>query len=154
MNLTKTERLILANQYRILEKLYPNESSYSNAAEIVTAGYTRLYRELPNQPHEEIPPAVCEEVTEILEMYRALHPVCDKSFPGFDGNDEVPHYSYARFMIEDMGRWIEFKDDDINSHTAMLPTYQAMLREWEASPSKVKLTEDDAARILKAGEDA
>jgi hypothetical protein len=153
MNLTKSERLILFNQYQILEKLDPeNAKDYANAAEIVSSGYTRLYgQELAKMLDTETPPETCEEVTEILDMYRALNTVKHEVFPGFDGNNESEHYSYARFMIEDLGRWNEFKKDDLNSHMGMLYKYRLMLAAWKASPKKHELTPEDCKRILETG---
>ena len=47
MNLTKMERLILANQYRILEKLDAAEADiYGQRAEILEQGYSGLYPSL------------------------------------------------------------------------------------------------------------
>jgi uncharacterized protein YfbU (UPF0304 family) len=86
-------------------------------------------------------------------MYRALNAVRDAPFPGFDGNDEGEHYHYARFMLEDLGRWKELAGDELNSHQHMLPGYRRMLPLWKASAHKLKLTKEEADKILNAAEE-
>jgi len=52
----------------------------------------------------------------------------DVRFPGFDGNNESEHRSIARFLIEEMDRFTEFKDHgDLNSHYPTLDVYRRML---------------------------
>lgn len=49
-------------------------------------------------------------------------------FPGFDGNNETQHMSIARFLIEKMDRFTEFKGHgDLNSHMPSLDIYRRML---------------------------
>jgi len=48
-------------------------------------------------------------------------------FPGFDGNSETEHMSIARFLIQDMERFTEFKDHELNSHFPSLEMYHRML---------------------------
>jgi hypothetical protein len=56
VTLSKTERLILLNQYRILEKVDPGQAnSWRNAAEIVDNGYTLEYDSLARGLDEEVP---------------------------------------------------------------------------------------------------
>jgi uncharacterized protein len=71
MHLSMTERLILRNQYRILEKLYPNESeSYSQFQRILESGYEMHYLEMFQTIDEDIMPREqSKEVLDILSMY-------------------------------------------------------------------------------------
>ncbi len=47
-------------------------------------------------------------------------------FRGFDGNND-PHYGVAETLIKDLGRFSEFKDRALNSHSqATLASYRAM----------------------------
>lgn len=48
-------------------------------------------------------------------------------FPGFDGNYEAGHLSIARFLIEEMNRFSEFKGRELNSHAPTLGMYRRML---------------------------
>jgi len=96
---------------------------------------------------EEPTPAAVTEVGEILQMwsfieaaYKKLTPEKkalveaeanpfgrDVQFRGFDGNNESKHFSIARFLIDDLGRFDEFSGRDLNSHTPLLDAYQRML---------------------------
>ena len=74
-------------------------------------------------------------------------------FAGFDGNNESSFIGIARFLIDKMNRFSQFKGRDLNSHAPTLATYRRMLSVFE--PMRVSLvgTELDAnqlIRILKA----
>ena len=51
------------------------------------------------------------------------------SFPGFDSTDEVSHWGIARFLIYEMRRFGDHKDDEykLDSHCPFLPRYRKML---------------------------
>src|ERR1700683_906737 len=99
MELTKLERLILANQFRILEHVDPDEASRCHeACEILENGYTLEYKSLVSNFDDDVPEATCSEVIDILDMYRALKKAfrelpdgsvnpSDVEFRGFDGNE-------------------------------------------------------------------
>jgi uncharacterized protein YfbU (UPF0304 family) len=70
----------------------------------------------------------------------------DVGFPGFDGNHETVYMSIAYFLIERLGRYQEFKDRDLNSHTSHMPVYDRMLRVY--APMKKNLM----GRLLSADE--
>ena len=68
MKLTKAERLILFNQFRLLESLYPEETrDCQNACEILQSGYSLEYDSLVSFG-EETPEETAREVIEILNM--------------------------------------------------------------------------------------
>ena len=160
MELTKPERLILLNQYRILAKLEPDDSRASEeACEILRNGYALEYEKLGSYVDPAVSEAECREVKDILDMYRALKIARgklpeetfgegDTVFPGFDGNNETEHFAYATFLIETQNKWPESKRDPRNSHRPMLARYRSMLGSWEESANKWELTAEDAARIL------
>jgi uncharacterized protein YfbU (UPF0304 family) len=50
----------------------------------------------------------------------------DPRFVGFDGNNEIEYLSIARFLVEKLGRFQEFKGRDFNSHTRLVERYQKM----------------------------
>lgn len=166
MELTRTERLLLFNQYRILELLDPRDKTHAQHAEILARGYTRLYPlELFRHIGEETSPEVCDEVTEVLQLFRLLQnayqDLRDKpnvaggaiQFEGFDGNEEGAHYGYASFMIEDLGRWSESRLESLNSHCPRLPKYRRMIEAWKACEAPQQLTARDVLRIVDAGKD-
>ncbi len=158
MLLTKVERLILANQFRILELLDPeNAEGYSIKQKILHEGFMLEYDNLL-LGYDEVPEEVCREVTDILDMFRALfcaiklHPKAainkkHAKFQGFDGNNEELHLAYARFLIEDLNHWEESKLPDLNSHRQVLGRYRAMLRHWMETPERFELTPEDVNRI-------
>ncbi len=54
-------------------------------------------------------------------------------FSGFDGNND-PHHGIAHTLINDLGRWTEFKDHPLNSHSmASIARYRAMLPKFETA---------------------
>jgi uncharacterized protein len=130
MTLTETERLVLVNQFRILEKLDATEADHHNRmAEILERGFTREYSLLADGFSKELSAATCEEVCDILDMHRALHhsytdledksgiDAADIAFDGFDGNNETEYLSYASFShkppellarVQERRGWPEF----------------------------------------------
>ncbi len=169
MRLTRTERLLLANQYLILEKLCPEEAeSYAKWREALESGYQLHYGWLAEHIYEEeMTDAECREVVDILDMHRALkrayESLADKSgieewrvkFRGFDGNNECKQMGYARYFCAIDGphnpRFPEVdQGDNFNSHCPSLGRYRAMLAEWHKSKNEQELTGDDVLRIAGA----
>lgn len=146
MKFSKAERLILINQYTILEKLYPEDSTFSLNKEILLNGYTHEYDEIVNILTDDVPEDVCQEVWDILQMHRSLKfsfdqlenkgdlNASDVKFRGFDGNNETVYMAYTRFVIHDIGRFEELKDEhrDYNSHWPTLDKYRHMLSKWKS----------------------
>jgi len=168
--LTFAERVILANQYRLLEVLHPDAAPDYHARRVVVEGgfeseYDETLRGLVIM--DPVPSTVCEEVVGILGMFRALYSSytrlseADKQgvdadrvrFRGFDGNEETREFRYARFMIRD-GRWGEFKpedDDGYNSHIAVLPRYRRMRDAWKRLGESQTLDREAILTIIKPG---
>jgi uncharacterized protein YfbU (UPF0304 family) len=164
-SLSKSERLILLNQYEILQKLDPERAKdYAQRQEIVQSGYKSLYHEL-GELGDELPEDVYSETFATLDMFRDLkgsfEALSDKAgidpaavkFSGFDGNDDAGHYGLARFMIEGLGRWEGFRKTDLNSHANYLPRYRRMLSRYSErakSPTKTVLTKQEILDIIGA----
>lgn len=151
--LTLPERLILVNQYKIMQKLTENENEkkeYDNLINALKSGFAIHYQDCFNYMGEDdMTIEECQEVLDILEMYRgiiysyqailrdktatSLKP-CDVMFPGFDGNNEFKQLSYVRYFIEDLDRYSEIQEldhtDNFNSHGQMLSKYRNMLAKW------------------------
>jgi len=164
-SLTNVDRLLLYNQFEMLRLLTLNSDSPGNAEtyeerqEIIASGYHWHYGDIFAHIEEPTPYKDSEEVIQILEMYRAIdnfrveNPDSDFSSPyikflGFDGNNEIEQFSYARFIIQTQERFSESKH--LNSHWPMLPTYRRMLRAWNKSVNPFKLTKEDIMRIEQA----
>lgn len=139
--LSIVERQILANQFKILSKIGNDGEDYETKIEILENGYTEQYYEIFEVDTEEIPIEICEETSQILNMYRRINNAIEKmteeekkacdldiiKFEGFDANND-PHYQYMTFMVERMKLWREYKGEYINSHSSFpLLKYQKML---------------------------
>jgi len=170
MKLTKVERWILSNQYRILEKLYPQEAkSLQRIQEILENGYEQDYDLITRYIYDgddTMSESECNEVLEILSMFDELAygykhlSAKDKkkiskteiTFSGFDGNDstELKYLAYARFLNKGDGKSFSKDTGLFNSHCLMLDVYRRMLADWKKSEHKNQLKKDDIKRILAA----
>jgi uncharacterized protein YfbU (UPF0304 family) len=169
LKLSKLERLILSNQYRILEKLDPEEAKYyEQSRKAIEKGYTLHYDDLTEMFHDELSEEACEEVINILSMYSALifsfKSLKDKNgideddikFRGFDGNDsvEAKMMGYAKYFMNDLDRFDGLRDNskfpNYNSHCPMLNSYRRMLDVWGICSNKNELSKEDIIRIIEA----
>jgi uncharacterized protein len=168
LELTRTERWILANQFRILE-LLDSESAdhYANAREVLESGFELSYERYAQRINANtMNQAEGQEVLQILDMFSALER-CYKDppekpdveerqvrFSGFDGNNEIAQLGYAGFVIEREGRFRELADhgDHLNSHAPLLGAYRRMLAVWEQLPleRRFELTAKDIEAICAA----
>ncbi len=161
--ISKTDRLQLVNQYKILHALHADEEylskHYEKLAEIFERGYIDLYHEAFNELWDELTPEVSEEVLTILDMHRALlwslgqnpnpKDVERVKFLGFDGNNESEQLGFAKFFTKDGDRYEELRI--FNSHHPTLARYRKMLAEWKRMGRKPDLTKDQIESILDAG---
>lgn len=167
MKLTKKERVLLANQYRILAALDSDSSShYKELIEIVENGYEVFYSMIDEWFGEEMPESQGRFVLEILDLYRAIEVVKRRTkdsqllahnfsiFPGFDGNNETSEMAFCRFLIVRQGKFEEQKqylsqNDNLNSHMPMVEKYRAMLTAAE-DVDIWSMTAKEALQILNA----
>ncbi|MCL4511932.1 MAG: YfbU family protein [Bacteroidetes bacterium] len=168
MQLTRTERWILYNQYHIIGLLSEDQAAHcEKAKEILGCGYEADYQELCQEIYTDahtLTTEECSEVINILAMFDALklsyEALEDKSginksrieFSGFDGNNETKQMAYTRFICtSDPPRFTRLsRGDDYNSHLPVLSQYRAMLRQWQPIQNKHLLTKDDILRIISA----
>lgn len=169
MRLSRTERWILASQYRILEALYPDEAeSLARDREVLERGYELNYDWISEHIVEPaVDAVVCSVVISTFDMFSRLKwsyerlrdgsgiDARDIAFLGFSGNHERDQFGYTRFLVDREGK---FKDigrglDDFNSHFSTLGQYRRMLAEWERVPPERRfdLARDDVVRIVSAG---
>ena len=169
MTLTENERVILANQYLILEALYPDDAEcYQEKCKIVESGYEMEYCGLNTSIIENrLSSEDCAEVKEILDMHRAMHDSFkglqdsdgieenELQFNGFDGNDGSGRCDYARFLIVNKGLWQEVLEGrpnfDMNSHGMKMGTYHRMLNAWKELGKKHELTCEEIKQIITLG---
>lgn len=167
MKLSRTERWVLANQYRILEALYPDEAgTFAEHRAALERGYEYHYKFIASDIYDvpdTLSAAKCREVIQVLDMHRALkrsyEALDDKSvideasirFQGYDGNNEPARMAYARYYCEsEGGRFTELELGDYNSHAPMVDIYKRMLGAWEKVGKSHNLGRDQLTAILKA----
>lgn len=168
INLTRIERQILANQNKILKLLdEENKREYELNIEILERGFEREYESVINvySDDEVKTHKVCKETVDILQMYRFINSAIGRlskaekksldlkriEFEGFDGTHD-PHYHYAKFMIEKLGKWEEYEGMGLNSHTQnSISKYRKMLKAMNErkSNNKLQLDKDDLEYIIK-----
>jgi len=151
MELTIKDRLILANQYKILEGLYSEE--YGAYIEILERGYVTHYKDLVECfISDEFSKKDSDFVEDVLEMYSDIYYTYEEEkgdllkdraiFRGFDGNNETTYMSYCRFLMEDLNYYENIKkslNNGCNSHCPMIDRYKKMLikyrqfvKEWDS----------------------
>jgi uncharacterized protein len=168
MNLTKKERVLLINQYRILAELDKSEAAhYLELIEILQGGYEIFYSKLDEWISDDMPRAEGRFVLDILDLYRAVEDVKRSTkdsrltahrysfFRGFDGNDETEYMAFCRFLIEKQGKFQEqqqylLKNDNLNSHQPMIEKYKRMLAAAASIPDVWQMSAEQALQILEA----
>jgi uncharacterized protein YfbU (UPF0304 family) len=142
--LTPIERQQLINQFRILEKLYPeNAEDYAESRSIIAHGYTIQYEDVFSEVFEEMDIAECKYVYDVLDLYRTLNQsyeaLPDKKgltaedirFRGFDGNNESKRHAFAQHL-RNQGKWTETLAGSLNSHSmTTMSLYPRMLNKFE-----------------------
>jgi uncharacterized protein YfbU (UPF0304 family) len=143
--LTPLERLTLANQFRMLEKLdLENADEYKKNRDIIVNGYTIQYDEVLTEIDDEMSVEECRYVYDVLNMYRALirsyEDLKDKKdltsdnvkFRGFDANEESKQWAFTKHLQEE-GMWEEtLKGVDVNNHGSISKSrYPKMLKRFE-----------------------
>ncbi len=149
MELDLKDRLILYNQYEILKGINAEEcEEYELMQNIVVNGFKYNYSELIEGFYDETPELISEFVFDVLQMYRVLNNSYEElsleekqqinkndiTYGGFDGNEEGSYYTYANFVLEDLGRYEEIYNNgkvELNSHRNMLNKYTRMVRTWK-----------------------
>lgn len=168
MELSKQERLILINQYSILEKLDPEcAEDYANKRTALEAGYSLHYSWLFERVSDDMSIEECKEVLSVLEMYRAIIKwyqdakqlnavgAAKYRFLGFDGNNESKQLAYCSYLIKREHRFRELldgnDDGELNSHCPMLGKYRAMLAIWESyGDARFDLSGEQVEELLSA----
>jgi uncharacterized protein YfbU (UPF0304 family) len=173
MKLTRTERWMLANQFKILEKVDPESADYyQECQDIVQKGYEMEYSWISQHVYDEkdcLSVDECGELYDILSMHSDLkysyEALADKSgidpsdlkFWGFDGNNETKWLGYCRHVCD--GHEKKFGEleraDNFNSHMPTLDMYRRMLKVWQPiSPGKRGISQglsaDQITEIIKA----
>jgi uncharacterized protein YfbU (UPF0304 family) len=169
LRLTKLDRIVLVNQLRIMEALYPDEASQlSVQREVLERGYEMLYAldfENIYDGDDKMTPEESKEVWDTMDMFDAI----DRSMPegfdtsgyvmtkfgGYDGNNESKFMSFARFTVERLQRFEYLpmqRPGYWNSHMPVRDIYRRMLEVWKEAPSpeRFSMPQEQLTRVLKA----
>ncbi len=167
MEISKKDRVLLINQYKILSAIKPDESDhYNELIDILENGYEIFYSMIDEWISDEMPSDEGRFVLDILDLYRAIEyfkrstksEAISKNhfsvFAGFDGNNETQYMGFARFLIETQGKFSEqeqyFRQNDhLNSHMPMVSKYKKML-DTSKNYDIWNMTEDQALAILNS----
>ena len=172
MELTKPERLILYNQYLILQELDVLQGteprpSYEEYKAILSNGFTYSYSMFDRWIDDEVPLAKQELVMDILSTYREIemykrdhpedHEVIDHVngiFGGFDDNNERDYLSFLCFVVGKQNLFTEQlaymkTTNNFNAHVRMVETYRSMVSVFKSFKHYTK-TREQILQILNA----
>lgn len=164
--LTYTERLILANQFKILSIIdEENSEGHRYSEDIVTHGFEGIYDELYTGIYDPIPEGICTETFDILDMFRGIETGIASlkeeekneldldriEFKGFDANNDR-HYGFMKFLVDRGGRYDEYKGKYINSHTmSTIDKYRRMLNVFITfGEFRHRMTSDHLKKLISA----
>src|SRR5687768_9113371 len=168
MHLTRPERWILSNQYRLLEALHTEDADhYRKIREALESGDSALIASYSAFIRVEHPPLTDEDrslVATILSLYDVLQAsyreLEDKSgieaeavqLPGFDAESESGFGEHAQFLIEGEKQFVELdRRSDLVSAGPSLPMYRRMLEAWRVYGNATTLSKVQILYILEAG---
>lgn len=174
MELRDSDRLILGLLLDIHKHLkIDGDINADFVADAVYGGhYWALRWEMPGLFHDHSdPPKEVTETVDILDMWMFIEEGFEKldntekarvqteanmkhvRFVGFDGNHDN-HFGIANFLVNKMGRFSNFKDRSLNSHSRTLPGYLRMLEAFKEMRPELgflnPLSADQIITLLKA----
>ena len=164
MKLSRTERWMLANQYRIMAALDPARATrYNDCVLALEKGYAKVIdRMAAHVSRDDTDHKESEEVDEILTMFDALQRAVrvldddaidplDVQFPGFDAKSEADYLGYAHFALERERRYENLESArNIDTGNPMLRHYRRMLDEWKKRGGSSRLERKDILAIVEA----
>jgi uncharacterized protein YfbU (UPF0304 family) len=168
VNLTKVERALLLNQYRILEIICPEKAeSYIKCQEILERGYQLFYDKVVDV-WDELSSEDSQHIFDVLDVFRLMklsyEGLTDKSgidpealkFKGFDSYNETKLGLFLHYLTE-IGRYPE-RANYFNSGRPMGDSHHLMVKIFKAIKAthgegwNYKMTKKEIQHILKAGE--
>ena len=164
MEMSNAQRLILANQYRLMAIVdADNADRYRRLQTIIERGYGLQMRELDSE-FGEIKEETCRIVIDVMEMYHALHVSWTNlkdnqhiderrlTFPGFDGATESGFLNYVRFLVTVEKRFPQFSGgaDNFNAQVPMWDKYMRMRAVWHVCPRQYHLSANEITQIINA----
>jgi uncharacterized protein YfbU (UPF0304 family) len=165
----KNDKYHSYNQYTILQKLSLIQGDeheaefYELRAKIVSEGYLYDYYMLTECIADDFSLEDAKLVWDTLDMYSAIYYSYSRienpkltseqiHFEGFDGNYETRSMVYCRFIINELARYTEFKENgynDYNSHCQRSDKYKAMIEKWNDMGKNYELNEEQIEELIK-----
>lgn len=164
MEITATQRLILASQYKLMALLgSENAKKYQRLETIAKGGCEKELTELDKE-FSDLSEAEYENVLNTPEMYHALqvsyNNLEDKSaltphrlqFTGHCTVREKKYLNYLRFITGVEGKYQEFMHCEYgcDAQVQMWEKYQRMLNVWKNCPHGYHLSMTEIQNILNA----
>jgi uncharacterized protein len=165
-DLSLKDRLILANQYRMLEMLDEKQSGrHAVHREILTSAMETHYVTLLDDFANDLNLDVSHEVMDILAMFTRLRlsfehltgasKVAEQEirFSGFHPEFESEMLGFANFYMKKLGRhrWLsESLNEGLESAVPMLDVYRRMLTAWKSIGMSKVLSDDEIGQIIAA----
>lgn len=166
--LEKYQRLNLINQYQILHDLAISREDdymakkYEQYLKILEYGYVGEYYMLFDNISDEFSQEESKLVWDILQIYSNIQYSYKKlknsklteaqiRFDGFDGNNEGCYLAFCEFVLFDLDRFSELKENDrrdFNSHSSRCDKYKAMQKKWIAMDKPFEMSEKDIEYLL------
>ncbi|KVE87493.1 YfbU family protein [Burkholderia vietnamiensis] len=175
MKMTNAEKLITVMLCEVMEQLdinrdidpeFVKEAVFNDHLWALEWQYQGIF----GDSMSPTPPKV-SFVTDVLDMWYFVEHGCanlsdrDKErveaevpfgiakFEGFDGNNETEYMSIARFLVEKLNRFTNFKGRAFNSHMPCVDRYQKMLQVFAPIRDRLDgtrpLSADEIIQILK-----
>lgn len=160
LKLTPVERLILANQYRILSALNEEDArhyDYPSRILILESGFEDHYREVFGGIAEPLSAEVCADVANILNLFDAIYestngqPPEPLRFEGFDHNTQHEALAYAEFLYDRQGG-SSFKHipRPKNSHSSVMNSYLRMVKRRKEKQMPYLLSQEHLEDLINA----
>lgn len=165
-DLSLKDRLMLSNQYMILELLDKERATeHGEHRRVLTRAQETHYVTLLEDFSKALNLDVTREVMDILAMFTRLRlsydhldgetSIAEESieFSGFNPEFEAEALSCAQFYMEKLGRHRWLRDEgirSIESAVPMLDVYRRMLSAWEDIGMSKVLSEAEIAEIVNA----
>lgn len=156
--LTPVERLILANQYRILSALNEKDADYYHYPKIIQileSGFEDHYHEIFDSIAEPPPAEMCADVADILNLFTAIYestngrPPEPLRFEGFDHNTEYEALRYAQFLCDRPGGFKHIPRPE-NSHSSVMESYLRMVKRRKERKMPFDLSQEHLEDLINA----
>ncbi|MDO4430737.1 MAG: YfbU family protein [Lonepinella koalarum] len=164
MEMTTTQRLILANQYKLMALLdAENATQYQRLERIVKGGFELELKDVSKE-FLDLSEEECRIVRDTLEMYNALqvsyNNLADKSaisehrlkFLGYCAVRERKYLNYLRFIADTDSKYqgLMACENSCDAQTPMWDKYSKMLDTLHACPHEYHLSAVEIQNILNA----